>query len=88
MDVVRDQLATGRKNRVLTVVDTFSRFSPVVNHHQFETHLADFVATSNFGRRLKTLRTLTPYEFICKCWTCEPERFIIDPIRRISGLNT
>ncbi len=28
MDFVHDQLATGRKLRVLTVVDTFSRFSP------------------------------------------------------------
>jgi len=31
MDFVHDQLATGRKLRVLTVVDTFSRFSPVVD---------------------------------------------------------
>lgn len=31
MDFVHDQLATGRKIRVLTVVDTFSRFSPVVD---------------------------------------------------------
>ena len=30
MDFVHDQLATGRKLRVLTVVDTFSRFSPVL----------------------------------------------------------
>ena len=30
MDFVHDQLVTGRKLRVLTVVDTFSRFSPVV----------------------------------------------------------
>ncbi|NOJ35357.1 IS3 family transposase [Agrobacterium vitis] len=28
MDCAHDQLATGRKIRVLTVVDTFSRFSP------------------------------------------------------------
>ncbi len=31
MDFGHDQLATGRKIRVLTVVDTFSRFSPTVN---------------------------------------------------------
>jgi putative transposase len=31
MDFVQDQLATGRKIRVLTVVDTFSRFSPVLD---------------------------------------------------------
>lgn len=28
MDFVHDQLATGQKLRVLTIVDTFSRFSP------------------------------------------------------------
>ena len=31
MDFVHDQLATGQKIRVLTVVDTFSRFSPVID---------------------------------------------------------
>ncbi len=31
MDFVHDQLATGRKLRVLTVVDTFSRYAPVVD---------------------------------------------------------
>jgi len=31
MDFVHDQLATGRKIRILTVVDTFSRFSPAVD---------------------------------------------------------
>jgi putative transposase len=30
MDFVHDQLATGRKLRVLTIVDIFSRFSPAV----------------------------------------------------------
>jgi transposase InsO family protein len=31
MDFLHDQLATGRKIRVLTVVDTFSRFSPALD---------------------------------------------------------
>jgi len=31
VDFVHDQLATGRKLRILTVVDTFSRFSPVID---------------------------------------------------------
>ncbi len=30
MDFVHDQLVTGRKLRVLTIVDTFSRFSPAI----------------------------------------------------------
>ncbi|TAY77429.1 IS481 family transposase, partial [Rhizobium ruizarguesonis] len=41
----------------------------------------------NFGRRLKTLKGLTPYEFICKRWTLEPDRFTIDPIHQMPGLN-
>lgn len=31
MDFVHDQLATGRKIRVLTMVDTFSRYSPALD---------------------------------------------------------
>jgi putative transposase len=31
MDFVHDQLATGRKLRVLTIADTWSRFSPAVD---------------------------------------------------------
>lgn len=31
MDFVHDQLATGRKLRVLTIVDTYSRYSPAVD---------------------------------------------------------
>ena len=58
------------------------------DHRQVETHLADFVAAYTFGRRLKTLRGLTPYAFICKRWTSEPERFILDPIHQMPGLNT
>ena len=44
MDFVHDQLATGRKIRVLTVVDTFSRFSPTVDP-RFSYRAEDVVAT-------------------------------------------
>ncbi|KEC71380.1 integrase protein [Rhizobium leguminosarum bv. phaseoli CCGM1] len=36
------------------------------DHAQLKKHLADFIDAYNFGRRLKTLKGLTPYEFICK----------------------
>jgi hypothetical protein len=36
------------------------------SHAQLEAHLTDFIAAYNFGRRLKTLKDLTPYEYICK----------------------
>ena len=41
----------------------------------------------NFARRLKTLRGLTPYEFICKAWTSQPQRFTISPLQKMPGLN-
>ena len=44
--------------------------------------------TYNFTRRLKTLNGLTPYEYICKIWTSEPDRFILSPIHQMLRLNT
>ena len=52
------------------------------SHDQLRTHLSDFIAAYNFARRLKTLGGLTPYEYICKIWTSEPDRFILNPIHR------
>ena len=75
-----------RMNRIIKEA-TVKRFH-YDDHRQFETHLADFVAAYNFGRRLKTLRGLTPYEFICKCWTSEPQRFRLNPFHQMPGLNT
>ena len=58
------------------------------NHEQLRSHIDNFVAVYNFARRLKTLRGLTPYEYICNVWTKEPERFKLDPIHQMPGLNT
>jgi putative transposase len=44
MDFVHDQLATGRKLRVLTVVDIFSKFSPVIDP-RFSYRAEDVVST-------------------------------------------
>jgi len=57
-------------------------------HDQLRTHLRDFVDAYNFGRRLKTLNGLTPFEFVCKRWTTEPERFRLNPLQQMPGLNT
>src|SRR5919205_448089 len=51
-----------RMNRTLKEA-TVQRFH-YATHNQLRAHLADFVAAYNFGRRLKTLRGLTPYEAI------------------------
>ena len=58
------------------------------HHDQLRRHLADFLDAYNFARRLKTLKGLTPYEFICKQWTIEPKQFKLEPIHQMPGLNT
>src|SRR5689334_17637006 len=58
------------------------------SHEQLRRHLDDFVNAYNFARRLKRLKGLTPYEFICKQWTSEPNRFKLNPLHQMPGLNT
>ena len=41
---------------------------------QLKSHLANFVDAYNSARRLKTLKGLTPYEFIANARTKEPKR--------------
>jgi hypothetical protein len=52
------------------------------------SQLADFLAAYNVSRRLKTLSGLTPYEYICKISTSELDRFNLNPIHQMPGLNT
>ena len=75
-----------RMNR--TIKDATVKRFHYESHNQLRTHLADFMAAYNFARRLKTLGGLTPYEYICKIWTSEPDRFILDPIHQMTGLNS
>ena len=75
-----------RMNR--TIKDATVRRYHYDDHDQLERHLADFVSAYNFDRRLKTLKGLTPYEFICKRWTIEPEKFSLIPIHQSPGLNS
>lgn len=58
------------------------------NHDQLLEHLKNFIKAYNFAKRLKTLKGLTPYEYVCKCWTIEPERFKTNPTYHTPGLNT
>ena len=74
-----------RMNR--TIKDATVKRFHYDTHDQLQSHLADFVNAYNFGRRLKTLKGLTPYEYICKLWTKEPQRFTLNPLHQMPGLN-
>lgn len=74
-----------RMNR--TLKEATARRFHYETHDQLRSHLTDFVNAYNFGRRLKALKGLTPYEAICKSWTAEPERFTLNPLHQMPGLN-
>lgn len=74
-----------RMNRTIKEA-TVKRFH-YATHDQLRAHLTNFVSAYNFARRLKTLKGLTPYEPICKAWTKQPERFMLNPIHQMPGLN-
>ena len=74
-----------RMNRTLKDA-TVKRFY-YETHDQLQLHLDQFVAAYNFARRLKTLQGLTPYEFICKSWTKQPQPFRLDPTHQTPGPN-
>jgi transposase InsO family protein len=58
------------------------------SHNQLREHLAAFLAAYNFAKRLKTLRGLTPHEYVCKMWNAESATFRKDPTQFTSGLYT
>ena len=69
MDFVHDQLATGQKMRVLTIVDTFSRFSPALEP-RFTFRGADVVEVlERVGRQVgfpATIRVDQGTEFVSR----------------------
>jgi transposase InsO family protein len=74
-----------RMNR--TIKDATVKRYHYETHRQLKEHLSQFLMAYNFARRLKTLKGLTPYEHIGKCWQKEPERFKLNPLHHNMGLN-
>jgi transposase InsO family protein len=74
-----------RMNR--TIKDATVRRYYYDTHDQLRAHLRLFLDAYNYARRLKTLRGLKPYEFICKTWVEQPERFTRDSTHDTVGPN-
>lgn len=79
------KLSVGAQCRLPSVSRSSFYYEP---HGEMGMNLADFLAAYHFDRRLKTLNGLTPYEYICKICTSEPERSILNSIHQMQGLNT
>jgi len=75
-----------RMNRTLKDATVRRFFS--ATHASLRAHLATFLDAYNFAKRLKSLRALTPFERICQLWTEQPERFRLNPLHRMAGLNS
>ena len=75
-----------RMNR--TIKDATTKRFHYDGHEQIRRHLKLFIHAYNPARRLKTLRSLTPAQFICKEWPSKPELFHDEPCHLITGLNT
>ncbi|MDQ2840408.1 MAG: integrase core domain-containing protein, partial [Acidobacteriota bacterium] len=75
-----------RMNRTLKEA-TVKRFS-YETHQHFRQHLTDLVNAYHFAPRLKTLKGLTPYQYICSIWTKEPQRFKLNPTHLTRGPYT
>ena len=73
-----------RMNRTLKEATVYRYYYDT--HQQLREHLATFLMAYNFAKRLKTLKGLTPYEFICQHWQKQPERFIYIPSHHTLGL--
>ncbi len=75
-----------RMNR--TIKDATVKRYHYESHDQLKEHLDTFLLAYNFAKRLKTLKGLTPYEYVCKVWTLEPDRFKLNPLHHTPGLNS
>jgi transposase InsO family protein len=75
-----------RMNRTLKEATVYRYYYDT--HQQLQEHLHTFLLAYNLAKRLKTLRGLTPYEYVCQQWQTQPDLFLHDPFHHTLGLYT
>ena len=56
-------------------------------HAQLKEHLHAYLMAYNFAKRLKSIKSKTPWQFILNQWTNHPQYFILNPNLFSVGLN-
>lgn len=79
VEKIAPQLVDDRFRQRNSLRTEVAGYGPSEIHVELERHIDAFIAAYSYARRLKTLRGLTPFEFICEIWTKEPDRFTVDP---------
>ena len=80
-----DERQVGWMNRTIKYA-TVNRYH-YGSYDELRQHLQLFVEAYNYGRRLETMRGLTPYEFVCQAWTKQLERFRLDTSHHTAAPN-
>lgn len=75
-----------RMNR--TIKDATTKRYHYDGHQQLRAHLDLFLDAYNHGRRLKTLKGLTPVQFVWKEWQARPDLFYEEPCHLMAGPNS
>lgn len=74
-----------RMNRTLKEATVYRYYYDT--HQQLREHLTTFLMAYNFAKRLRTLKGLTPFEYIGQQWHQHPENFLSDPSYLTLGLD-
>jgi hypothetical protein len=75
IDLAEVRTAEG-KLYLFVAIDRTSKFAVV-----------ELVEKADMRAAAAFLKTLTPYEYLCKLWTQTPDRFTLNPIHQMPGLN-
>jgi len=90
-DTVRGTVAptNGQVERTRrTIKDATTKRCHHEAHEPLRAHLDPVLDARNHARRLKTLKGLTPAQFIWKEWQSRPDLFYEEPCHMTAGLNT
>lgn len=75
-----------RMNR--TIKEATIKIYHYEDREKISDHVNDYLLAYNYGKRLRSLKFQTPFEFICKQWIKTPKLFLYNPHHHLMGPNT